>query len=84
MQRKKRQKTVAILYTWTPIGKDTGKLFSGNIGIFTSKEQALEWAGFTCDHETDPGSDVFSPDDTVCERLKNKRVNYYLNVIRGL
>ena len=75
---------MAILYTWTPIEQATGKLLSGNIGIFTSREQALEWSGFTDDHEIESGSDVFSPGDSVCDRFKNKRVNYYLNTIRGL
>lgn len=73
---------MVIFYTWTPIGQESGKLFSGNIGLFTSREQAMEWSGFTSDHETESGSDVFSPDGNVCERFRDKRVNYFLNIIR--
>ena len=74
---------MAIFYTWTPISKEYGKLFSGNVGLFTSQEQAMKWAGFTYDHETESGSDVFSPDENVCERFRNKVFNYYLNIIRA-
>ena len=74
---------MATFYTWTPVSKKSGKLISGNVGLFASREEAMEWASFKYQHETESGSDVFSPDGNVCERFRNKRVNYFLNIIRA-
>ena len=71
---------MAIFYTWTPVSKE-GKLFSGNKGLFTSQQEALDWAGFTEDQETESGSYTYQSNGSICERLRDKYVNYYLNLI---
>lgn len=72
---------MAIFYTWTTVSKETGNFFAINYGIFESKEKALEWAGFTDEQETEIGSCLYAPVGSICERLNNKYINYYLNII---